>query len=183
MTVDNMARQTGGNDGTPEAAAPYLASLLPPAFRGCGCVIQATASAGIKPGIRARLWYLTDRSVGDAEAARWLAEAPVDRSLYRPVQAHYTAAPGCQGVPDPMPWRVFLVPGEHERVPVLPEPEPSRPLSAGAGEQRGSRYARAALAEPEWPALLLRELLKLAFAERAIASLDHPVVKRLRGLA
>ena len=43
--------------------------------------------------------------------------------------------------------------------------------------------AVAAIGEPEWPELPMRELLKLAFGERMIASLDHPVVKRLRGLA
>jgi hypothetical protein len=43
--------------------------------------------------------------------------------------------------------------------------------------------ASAALAEPEWPDLPMSELLKPAFADRFIASLDHPVVKRLRGLA
>jgi hypothetical protein len=43
--------------------------------------------------------------------------------------------------------------------------------------------ASAALPEPEWPELGLRELLELAFGERFVASVDHPVVRRLRGLA
>ena len=43
--------------------------------------------------------------------------------------------------------------------------------------------ANAALAEPEWPELSMAELLKLAFADRYVTSLDHPVVRRLRGLA
>ena len=43
--------------------------------------------------------------------------------------------------------------------------------------------ASAALAEPEWPELTMAELLKLAFADRYVTSLDHPVVRRLRGLA
>jgi hypothetical protein len=133
----------------PRGTASHLAQLLPSEFVGCGCVIQATSGAGIKPGIRARLWYLTDRSVSDAEATHWLAEAPVDRSLYRPVQPHYTAAPVLQDVPDPMPWRMCLISGERERVPVpaLPEPEPPRPSSTDPAERRGSRYALAALAD------------------------------------
>ena len=43
--------------------------------------------------------------------------------------------------------------------------------------------AAAEIAEPEWPDLEMRELLRLAFGERLIADLEHPVVRRLRGLA
>jgi hypothetical protein len=43
--------------------------------------------------------------------------------------------------------------------------------------------ASASLPEPEWPELSMRELLKLAFGERFITSIDHPVVRRLRGQA
>lgn len=35
--------------------------------------------------------------------------------------------------------------------------------------------------EPFWPELSFREVLNLAFKDRLITSLDHPVVKRLRG--
>jgi hypothetical protein len=38
-------------------------------------------------------------------------------------------------------------------------------------------------AEPEWPELSFQELLRIAFRDRIITSLDHAVVKRLRGLA
>jgi hypothetical protein len=37
------------------------------------------------------------------------------------------------------------------------------------------------LGEPDWPALPLRELLRIAFKDRFIDSLDHPVLRRLRG--
>jgi hypothetical protein len=36
--------------------------------------------------------------------------------------------------------------------------------------------------EPEWPDLLQEELCRLAFEERHITSLDHPVVQRLLGV-
>jgi hypothetical protein len=39
------------------------------------------------------------------------------------------------------------------------------------------------LGEPEWPKLSFWELIKIAFKEYLITSLDHPVVKRLRGFA
>jgi hypothetical protein len=38
------------------------------------------------------------------------------------------------------------------------------------------------LADPEWPKLSFGEVLKLAFRGSVIDSLDHPVVRRLRGL-
>jgi hypothetical protein len=39
------------------------------------------------------------------------------------------------------------------------------------------------LSEPEWPELKFWDLIKIAFKDYLITSLDHPVVKRLRGLA
>jgi hypothetical protein len=36
--------------------------------------------------------------------------------------------------------------------------------------------------EPEWPRETLAELLRIAFTDRLVDSLDHPVVRRLRGL-
>lgn len=36
--------------------------------------------------------------------------------------------------------------------------------------------------EPEWPDVSFQELIRIAFRERLVTSLDHPVVKRLRGL-
>ena len=37
------------------------------------------------------------------------------------------------------------------------------------------------LSDPEWPALDFWQLIKIAFRDRLIDSLDHPVIKRLRG--
>jgi hypothetical protein len=43
--------------------------------------------------------------------------------------------------------------------------------------------AEGVIAEPEWPALSYRKILKIAFgAGRLVDSLDHPLIKRLRGL-
>src|SRR5262249_43815964 len=39
------------------------------------------------------------------------------------------------------------------------------------------------VAEPVWPELSYAELLRIAFRERIITAFDHPVIKRLRGLA
>jgi hypothetical protein len=37
------------------------------------------------------------------------------------------------------------------------------------------------LPEPEWPAVAFEEIVKIAFKDRFIRGLDHPVVRRLRG--
>jgi hypothetical protein len=37
------------------------------------------------------------------------------------------------------------------------------------------------LSEPEWPSLPFQELLRIAFKDRHIDRLDHPVLQRLRG--
>ena len=43
--------------------------------------------------------------------------------------------------------------------------------------------AQAQLSELEWPAVTMGELLRIAFKDRYILSLDHPVLRRLRGEA
>jgi hypothetical protein len=43
--------------------------------------------------------------------------------------------------------------------------------------------ASSAIPDPEWPDLPFQELLRIAFRDRLVDRLDHPVVKRLRGLA
>jgi len=43
--------------------------------------------------------------------------------------------------------------------------------------------AKSVIPEPEWPELPFQELLRIGYRDRMITSLEHPVVKRLRGLA
>jgi hypothetical protein len=42
--------------------------------------------------------------------------------------------------------------------------------------------AESAMAEPVWPNEMFAELLEIAFRSRLIDTIDHPVIKRLRGL-
>jgi len=42
--------------------------------------------------------------------------------------------------------------------------------------------AEAYIAEPTWPDLTFQEVIRIAFRDRLITSMDHPVIKRLRGL-
>lgn len=53
-------------------------------------------------------------------------------------------------------------------------------MSLGAYEVYKST---ADLPAPEWPDVQFRELLRVAFRDRHITTLDHPVLKRLRGEA
>jgi hypothetical protein len=41
--------------------------------------------------------------------------------------------------------------------------------------------SKAGIPEPEWPEITFQEILRLAFKDRFIRSLDHPVVRRLQG--
>ena len=53
-------------------------------------------------------------------------------------------------------------------------------MSLGAYE---ITVAASEMAEPVWPDLSFQELVRIAYRDRMITSLDHAVVKRLRGLA
>lgn len=41
--------------------------------------------------------------------------------------------------------------------------------------------ARGDLGEPQWPEKSYRELLEIAFRDRLIATLEHPVIRELNG--
>jgi hypothetical protein len=41
--------------------------------------------------------------------------------------------------------------------------------------------AASTIPDPNWPELSFQELLRIAFRERLVSNLDHPVIKRLRG--
>jgi hypothetical protein len=45
------------------------------------------------------------------------------------------------------------------------------------------RVASGDVSEPIWPKLTLQEILKVAFREQMVNSLDHPLIKRLNGEA
>lgn len=52
-------------------------------------------------------------------------------------------------------------------------------MSLGAYE---ISVAESVISEPVWPDVTFQELIRLAFRDRLITTLDHPVIKRLRGL-
>jgi hypothetical protein len=126
------------------ACARAVLPRLPGPFGWAACIAQASASHGIKPGARLRLWFWLDRPLSSAEATRWMRNAPVDRCLFRAAQPIYTAAPVFRdGRADHLPTRLLALPGEAEvRVPppaylAPPRPPPHRPIRvSGNAEKR-----------------------------------------------
>ena len=93
-------------------------ATLPEPWRSAACYWHASASAGIKPGIRAHLWFWLSRAIEDDEA-KAIASAlhvryNVDPNLYQPVQPHFTADPVFKGASDPMSERTGRIDGTAE---------------------------------------------------------------------
>ncbi len=127
-----------GKDAAPmrdlEAAARAVRAQLPSPYAQAECIAQATSSAGVKPGMRVRLWFYADRLVSDLEAkATFDGVGCVDLGIYQPHQPVYVATPRFQGMPDPLSARWLLLEGEPL---VLPTPESAAAL---AGAQTASR--------------------------------------------
>jgi len=99
---------------------------LPNEFRNSRCLVQATASHGLKPGIRIRLWYWLDRPTSGSELKYWLRSAPLDLSIFSAAQITYVAAPlFLAGAFDPLSKRLDTVSGAAEAI--VPSPERLRP--------------------------------------------------------
>ena len=128
----------------------HARACLPSAFHAARCIVVASGSHGIKPGLRLRLWFWMLRPLTGPECKRWLRGAPVDAALFSPAQLTYTAAPMFDGgAADPLPHRLALLPGTREDV-APPSagalvPPPPRPLPEAHGSGAGP-YALAALA-------------------------------------
>ena len=133
-----------------EVCGEVARRAMPSAFHRAACVVAATAGHVFKPGARVRLWFMLTRSVAGAELKRWLAAAPVDRSVFGAAQPIYTAAPRFVGMTDPLPRRLAVLPGDPAVVPppaeALALSPPVASLSAVLPPAHGSdSYARAAL--------------------------------------
>jgi len=125
-------------------------ATLPAAFHAAACIVQASASHGLRPDLRLRLWLWLDRPAWGRELKRWLRDTPADPSVFGAVQPIYTAAPVlAPGMSDPLPARLLFLPGR--AVVAAPSPEmlapPPRPTTPPPEMQpmHADRYARAAL--------------------------------------
>jgi P4 family phage/plasmid primase-like protien len=107
----------------PEEGWAGLSAALPAPFAGCSFVWNLTSSHRVKPGLRARLWFLLSAAVPDANLRRFAKSVPawmkLDASLFTANHLHYVAAPEFRGgMEDPTGgeprWGIFQ--GAHERV-------------------------------------------------------------------
>lgn len=128
------------------ACAGHAVQRLPIAFHGARCIVQASASHGIKPGCRLRLWFWLDRPVTGAELKVWLKPHPVDPCTFVTAQPIYTAAPVLVGRPDHLPTRLADVPGAQAVAVPAPEllkppekPRPQAPAEAATISQERVR--------------------------------------------
>ncbi len=124
---------------------------LPAEYHGAACLAQATASHGLKPGMRLRLWCWLSRPTSGAELAFWLRGVPhLDRASFGAPQVIFTASPIFEAGADILKNRLVLVPGPGAvRVPPPealrpPPPPPPRPMPR-LETHEGSNYARVAL--------------------------------------
>jgi hypothetical protein len=126
-------------------------ATLPEAFHGAACIVQASAGHTIKCGLRLRLWFRLERALTCASAQRWLRGVPgLDPSTLRAAQLTYTAAPIFEGMPDPLPERLAMLPGRDRvacptEAELQPPPRPAADPSRVASSTNGDRYVRAAL--------------------------------------
>jgi hypothetical protein len=123
IDVDSVAEPAGLDFAQePEEGVEHVIGLLPDPFSDVSCLWQCTSSAGIKPGIRCRLWFWLSRPVSDAQCKGWLPGAPVvDSSIYQPVGVHYTAPRIIRSGPDPVARRQGIRRGLDDTVEVPAE--------------------------------------------------------------
>jgi hypothetical protein len=124
LDVDAVPRPEHMAAGDLAACAQEAVQYIPAGFQNAACIVQATASHGVKQGCRLRLWYWLDRPITGQEAKRWLRTAPVDRAVFGAAQIIYTAAPLFIGCADHLPIRMLQMAGDTVRT---PSPEASAP--------------------------------------------------------
>jgi hypothetical protein len=152
LDIDKLERPAEVAADDVAGAGEVAIAALPAPFRSAAAIVQATASAGFKPGLRLRLWFWLARPVDGAELKYWLRAAPVDPACFRPAQVIYTAAPMFEaGAADPLAGgrtvqrsgaELVPVPAPHQLKP--PPPPPPKPLPR-RDDTRAASFAFAAL--------------------------------------
>jgi len=126
-------------------------AMMPEAFRGTACIVQATAGHALKPGLRLRLWFLLERGLTGVECQRWLRAVPgVDPSTLRAAQAIFTAAPVFEAMADPLPQRLTIRPGAETvacptSAELAPPPRPAADPSRLVTDASRGAYVRSAM--------------------------------------
>ncbi|HEY8872200.1 MAG TPA: hypothetical protein VIM52_04150, partial [Stellaceae bacterium] len=159
LDIDGLPRPDCIEAGNIPACGRVAIAELPDAFQGTRCIVQATASHGIAPGLRLRLWFWLSRPTGGAELGRWLRGVPVDHSVFGAAQPIYTAAPiFVDGAHDPLAERIAMVPGTIEAVSVPP--------ASTLMPHRQTRAAKATIPDGHALAGLVRKVARADEGER-----------------
>lgn len=129
IDVDSLDKTYVADWGTPagcQAAADKLLGQLPMELRTAGHIWQASASAGVKSGLRMHLFFWLDRPLGEAELTRWgesvndaAGQKIVDLAVFHTVQPLYVADPLFDNMLDPVAQRLGYIPGAAAVLPRL----------------------------------------------------------------
>lgn len=124
----------------PHRVIEHVVSCLPVEFHDATCFWQFTSGHGIKPGIRLRLFFWSERPLADWELKIWFAGSPVDHSIFAPAQPIYVARPIFDGMADPVPVRSGIRRGDRDAItpPEIGKPNagvtgPTKPFSGAPG--------------------------------------------------
>lgn len=101
------------------AVAAFARGSLPEEFRNASCAYHLSSSAGLRGwvDVSMHLWFWMDRPIFDLSWRAWAKGKGVDESLYKAVQAHYTADPVFEDGRDPLAGvRFGLLDGDPEVV-------------------------------------------------------------------
>ena len=127
-------------DGGPWKSVQEAVQALGEPFAGCSYAWAYSSSHGLKPGLRAHLFFWLGRALNGAQLESWSKEwgIPADVSLFRTVQPHYLADPLFEGVVDPVPVRWGFVRGTSDTVavPELPDLTAYDPTALAAFERK-----------------------------------------------
>jgi hypothetical protein len=116
--------------------AAFARGRLPEEFRDAACAFHFSGSAGLHgwDKVSLHLWFWLDRPVFDLSWRAWAKGKGVDESLFKAVQAHYTADPVFEDGLDPLAGVRFGV--------LDGEPEVVAPLSLQDFDDWEARNAR-----------------------------------------
>lgn len=117
IDVDNFVPQSADPVLEPvKAIDEYIVASLPSVFHGVDYHWQLSNAAGRAKNagkLKAHVWFWLAKPYSSAQLNAWATAHNIDtdKSLFHPVQIHYTAAPVFEGVSNPVPVRSGFVVG------------------------------------------------------------------------
>lgn len=123
LMIDADDDESPLNVKNPEAdITRWIETYLPEPFHSASYVWQLSPSAGVKPGLRAHIWFWLETPATSAQLREWakVNELRVDAAVFKQVQPHYTAAPiFLEPLTDPIKTRLGYCDGFDDAVPSL----------------------------------------------------------------